>query len=87
MPRSTNSQSYRLLCALLIARRKELGLSQYDLAKRLNRPQSLVAKIERGDRSIDIVEFLDIAHALELDPCHTLLTIDAANPNHPNSKS
>ena len=33
-----------------------------------SRPQSFVSKFERGERRLDVVEFLDIAEALRIDP-------------------
>lgn len=77
MPKSIHRESYKYLCALLIARRKEAGLSQYDLAARLNRPQSFIAKIEVGERRIDVLEFLDIANALNADPYEILRAVEA----------
>lgn len=77
MPKSIHRESYKLLCALLVARRKEAELSQYDLAAKLNRPQSFVAKIEGGERRIDVLEFLDITHALGADPYEILRAVDA----------
>ena len=34
---------------------------------RLGRPQSFVSKVERGERRLDVVEFLEIAEALQID--------------------
>jgi predicted transcriptional regulator len=79
MPKSIHRDSYKLLCALLVARRKEAGLSQYDLARKLNRPQSFVAKIEVGERRIDVLEFLDITRALNADPFEILHAVEAAH--------
>jgi transcriptional regulator with XRE-family HTH domain len=69
---------------LLVARRKSLGVSQYELAKRLNKPQSFVAKIERYERRIDVIEFLKIAEALEIDPCEVIRSIQASTAEPPN---
>lgn len=35
---------------------------------KLSRPQSYVSKYERGERRLDLIEFLEIAEALEIDP-------------------
>jgi transcriptional regulator with XRE-family HTH domain len=78
MPKSIHSEAYKLLCTLLIARRKDIGISQYDLADRLKRPQSFVAKVEGGERRMDVLEFLDIAHALDVDPCKILRAVEIA---------
>jgi transcriptional regulator with XRE-family HTH domain len=53
---------------LLIAARKKAGLTQHEVAKRLKRPQSFVAKFEDGERRLDVVEFLTVAKAIEADP-------------------
>lgn len=55
------------LQSLLIEARKEAGLTQAGLADRLDRPQSFVSKYERGERRLDIVEFLEVADALGID--------------------
>lgn len=41
-------------------------LTQEDLAAKLGKPQSFVAKYETGKRRIDIVEFIKICEALGL---------------------
>jgi len=48
--------------------------SQQELAKRLHRPQSFVAKYEGGERRVDVVEFIEICKAIEVDP-HKLLKV------------
>lgn len=59
---------YASLRALLVAERERAGLTQVDVAGRLGKPQSYVSKYERGERRIDLVEFLDIGRALGADP-------------------
>jgi len=51
-----------------VEKRKEAGLTQSEVAKKLRRYQSFVATIESGQRRIDVVEFLDIADAIGFDP-------------------
>jgi ribosome-binding protein aMBF1 (putative translation factor) len=48
---------------------KDAGVTQQQLADRIGKPQSFVSKYERGERRVDLVEFLAIAEALGLDPC------------------
>jgi transcriptional regulator with XRE-family HTH domain len=62
------SREHRALCALLADARTEAGLTQRDLALRLKRPHSYVAKIEGGERRIDVLEFIELARALRADP-------------------
>ena len=51
----------------LIAARKAKDLTQAGLAALLGRRQGFVSAYERG-RDIEVVEFLQISEALELDP-------------------
>jgi transcriptional regulator with XRE-family HTH domain len=60
---------------LLIEARRNSALTQVDLANRLSRPQSFVSKFERGERRLDVIEFLDIAEALGIDPYEFLAKI------------
>lgn len=48
--------------------RNNAKLTQIELAVRLERPQSFVAKYELGERRVDVIEFVAIAGALGLDP-------------------
>lgn len=62
------SVSHRRLCTVLVTERETAGLTQRDLAGRLKRPPSYVAKIEIGERRIDVLEFIELAKALKVDP-------------------
>ena len=55
-----------ILQNLLRAIRKESGLSQQELAARLDKPQSFVSKYESGERRLDILEILQICRTLEV---------------------
>ncbi|WP_245435731.1 helix-turn-helix domain-containing protein [Microvirga calopogonii] len=67
MEKTIYSQQYQRLCDLLIEARKKAGLTQVEVAERLGKPQSFVAKYEGGERRLDVVEFIAVAKALELD--------------------
>ena len=43
-------------------------LRQTDIATKLGRPQSYVAKVEGGERLLSFIEVLDYCKALGLDP-------------------
>jgi len=66
--KSIHSSRQGALCQLLIAARKKAGLTQQEVARRLKKPQSFVAKFEGGERRLDVVEFLTVAAAIEADP-------------------
>ncbi len=67
MPRSIFSTKYTRFLEMLVSARKAKGLTQMDLALRLDRPQSYVSKFERGERRLDIIEFLEVAEVLQID--------------------
>jgi transcriptional regulator with XRE-family HTH domain len=66
--KTLRSRGHRNLCDLLAEVRSAAGLTQRDLAGRLKRPHSFVAKIEAGERRVDVLEFIEIARALKADP-------------------
>ena len=66
--KTLRSREHRALCAVLVATRREAGLTQAQLAERLKKPASYIAKIEIGERRLDVVEFVALAKALKLDP-------------------
>jgi transcriptional regulator with XRE-family HTH domain len=59
----------------MIVTRDQAGLTQADVAERLGRPQSFVAKYEGGERRVEVIEFLKIASALGADPFRLLKRI------------
>lgn len=67
MPGSLGTPRYNKLIALLVQARSNAGLTQQAVADRLGKPQSFVAKYERGERRLDFIEVVDIAEILELN--------------------
>ena len=74
---SIHTERYQIFRELLVAARQKQGLSQAALADRLGRVQTFVSKYERGERRLDVVEFLDVAAALGLDPHKVLRKLGA----------
>ncbi len=72
MPKTLRSPRHVRLIDLLVEQRKRAGLSQADLAERLDRYQSVVSSMESGGRRVDVVELLDIAEVIGLD-VHALI--------------
>lgn len=72
---SIYSDEYQMVIKLLRTARKEKGLTQVTLAQALGRPQSFVAKMESGERRLDVVEFAHIAALLSIDPVNVLNVI------------
>jgi ribosome-binding protein aMBF1 (putative translation factor) len=72
LTKSVFTPSYARFRELLVEARESAALTQWQLAERLKRPQSYVSKFERGERRLDVVEFLDVAKALRIDPMELL---------------
>jgi transcriptional regulator with XRE-family HTH domain len=68
MEKSTHTPEYDALRAELRTVREAAGLSQRDLAARLKVPHSWIAKVESGERRIDLVELCWFVSACNLDP-------------------
>jgi transcriptional regulator with XRE-family HTH domain len=62
--KSIYSEKYKVAIALLREERKRAGISQIELAKRLNETQSFVSKVERLDRRLDIIELYEFCQAI-----------------------
>ena len=68
MPSTIFDSAHTGLVELLIAARKGLRLTQAQLGARVGRSQSFISLIERGQRRVDVVEFVALARALEAEP-------------------
>jgi transcriptional regulator with XRE-family HTH domain len=66
--KSVHTKNYARFLEMLITARKDANVTQDDVARRLNLPQSFVSKYENGERRIDVIEFLEIAEAIGFDP-------------------
>ena len=64
--KSLRTQERRLLLDLIREARQAAGLRQVDLAARMGVPQSLISKIEVGERRLDVLELRAICEALGL---------------------
>jgi hypothetical protein len=73
MPKSLRTDRHRALTSVLRATRLERGLTQSVLSKKLRHSENYITKIETGERRLDVVEFFEIAQALDVDPV-TLFT-------------
>ena len=78
-----HSPRQRQLRAFLLELRKSQHLTQMQVAKRLGRPQSFVAKYEKGERRLSVIEFIDVVRALGAEPAAVIRqlidAIDRAN--------
>lgn len=67
-PNPVFSADYAGARAVLLRARRRAGLSQRALAQALGKANSHVTRIERGQRRIDLLEFLAMARVLGCDP-------------------
>jgi transcriptional regulator with XRE-family HTH domain len=78
MRKSVHSKEYKVLTELLVAARKKADLTQQQVADRLGRPQSFVAKVESCERRLDVVEFLQICRTLRADAVNILRQVKSS---------
>jgi len=67
MTLSVFTKRYDVFKELLIEHRKRAGFTQQKLAELIEKPQSYVSKYESGERRLDLIEFIDVAEALQFD--------------------
>ena len=72
MLKSLRTNRHKALRKMLVDARKKAGLTQAQAAALIKKPQSFIAKTEGGERRLDIVEFIDLARALNLDPAEVV---------------
>lgn len=67
MAGGVHDERYQALIQQLKNARTALGLSQEEVARGLGKRQQFVSKYESGERRLDVLEFMDVAHQLGLD--------------------
>jgi transcriptional regulator with XRE-family HTH domain len=76
LAKTRRSKRYKALIGLLVVRRQAAGMTQSDLAARLGKSQSFVARLETGQRRIIVVEFMTLAKILRFDPYKLISTLE-----------
>ena len=72
MEKTLGSKQHRTLITLLIQKREQLGMTQSELAGAIGEYQSFVARLESGQRRVDVVEFLRLAKVLKFNAAAVL---------------
>ena len=75
LKKSIYSEKHYKLCGLLKNARIEAGFTQIDIAYKLGKHQSFVAKYEGGERRLDVIELMEITKALNLSVKEVLSVI------------
>lgn len=68
MAGAVHTEAYGFLRGELVKLRRAAGLSQANLAEKLGKPASYVAKYELGERRLDAVELCIILKAISSEP-------------------
>ncbi|KPF62767.1 hypothetical protein IP69_20140 [Bosea sp. AAP35] len=76
---STRSELYQTLLVALIAARKDAGMTQVELAERIGQRQTFVSKYEKGERRLDVAEYIEIARAIGVEPYATMQRAEHSN--------
>ncbi|MEX1663743.1 helix-turn-helix domain-containing protein [Thioclava sp. 15-R06ZXC-3] len=80
MTRTIHSAGQTALIEALISARRAAGLSQSAMAERLRCHQSMIARIESGERRIDVVELVILARATGTSAAAILATVEPEVP-------
>ncbi|MGH2345449.1 MAG: helix-turn-helix domain-containing protein [Chloroflexota bacterium] len=83
--KSVFTGEYEVFLQNLQSARQAAKITQRELALRLGKPQSFVSKYERGERRLDVVEFVTIAKAIGIDPCRIVRKIETRMMEHRGS--
>lgn len=68
LQKSLYTLDWEILCRILKQVRKDKGLTQEKLAQMLGRRQNLIAKIEAGERKLDVCQLMDYLETMGADP-------------------
>lgn len=78
MPKTIFTGSNQVIVQLLREAREAAGLTQAQLAARIERDQSHISLIEGSQRRLDLVEFICFSQALGRDPVEFFAQMYAA---------
>jgi transcriptional regulator with XRE-family HTH domain len=78
MKQSIHQGEYRLFLALLRRYRRQSGLTQTELAERLEQTQSFVSKCERGERRMDVADLYRFCQAMRVSIVDFVRDLDLA---------
>jgi transcriptional regulator with XRE-family HTH domain len=64
MKKSIHTNHYAVFLEVLVEARSRSGVTQIELAKRVQMTQSAISKVERGERRLDVVELHEWCQAI-----------------------
>jgi transcriptional regulator with XRE-family HTH domain len=81
MAKTLGTQKHKALIAMLIAKREAAGLTQTELASALGEYQSFVARLESGERRVDVIELIQLARLLSFDASALVRELEQVRDN------
>ena len=79
MGKTLGSGQHKVLIAMLIAAQEKAGLTQTELAERLGEYQSFVARLESGQRRVDVIELIRLSGILRFSAQKMVSAIEKLN--------
>lgn len=84
MPKTIFGGDQHHLVEVLVQARQKSGLTQAQLADRVQKDQTFISIIERGQRRVDVLEFVALARAMEADPARLFAEVLKRLPAKPS---
>lgn len=78
MTRSTHYPRYQLFLDALGKARRDVGVTQTELADRVGNRQVFISKLERGDRRMDVVDLFEYCEAAGIEFLPFIKMLEAA---------
>ncbi len=75
MSKTIGDGRHTVLIERLVAKRKSAGLTKAEVASKLKVYQSHIARLESGQRRVDVIELLDLGIAIGFDPAELLRAV------------
>ncbi len=66
MEKSIHLDKYRIMISLLREKRESMGITQIQLAEKLDVGQTIISKIETCERRLDVIELMSICSAINI---------------------
>jgi transcriptional regulator with XRE-family HTH domain len=75
--KTLGSKQHKRLIAILIAKRESANMTQTQLAEAVGEYQSFIARLESGERRIDVVELIQLARVIGFDASEVIKEVEA----------
>jgi len=72
MTATIDTKLHQRLVQILIEARRKRGLGQRDTAKKLGHSQTWISRIEKGERRVDVREYVQLCRLFRIDPLKLL---------------